>query len=69
MAETGLPGLLQILWSTFDSIFPDQAGVIRDEAFAWVPATGSVFSVLEGIVAELLTMSALGNVVELDPAF
>src|SRR6266849_5044636 len=34
MAEARLTRLLQILWSTFDSIFSDQAGVIRDEAFA-----------------------------------
>jgi hypothetical protein len=69
MAEAGWTRLLQKLWSTFDSVFPDQAGVFSDEIFAWALATGSVIGALEGIVAELLAMGALGNVVELDLAF
>jgi hypothetical protein len=33
MAKAGWTRLLQKLWSTFDSVFPDQAGVFRDKIF------------------------------------
>jgi hypothetical protein len=56
-------------WSTFNSVFPGWAGIVRGKVYACTPSADWVIGVSKGVVAIVLAACTLGEVVEMEVAF
>jgi hypothetical protein len=56
-------------WSTFNSILPGWAGMVRGKVFACALSADWVIGTSKGLVARVLAVCALGEMVEMEAAF